>query len=216
VKRAAAALLTALLASSCAAFAADATAQEPADRAVLELGARVGPQWVYLEGDFGESDLRGYFAGVDGTLRVTRRLGIGGVVEASVYDGRSDRLEPGPSATSYAAFAELRVETNPEGPFSFRIDMGPGTRWLILPMTTGPAETYGALEPLRLRVGPAYRAGALELSVAIGLGFGWFMARPADRSCAVTGSCEDSLVDSDTASSVHFVNDLSVSVRGWP
>jgi hypothetical protein len=52
--------------------------------------------------------------------------------------------------------------------------------------------------------------------VALGLGFGLFLSRPGDRSCAVTGTCQDSLIDSDTASPVHFVGDLTVAVQGWP
>jgi hypothetical protein len=182
----------------------------------LSLGARIGPQSIYLEGDGAPSDLRGYMAGVDATVHLSRHLGLAAVAEASLYDRRSDRLEPGPTATSYAAFAELRIDTNPEGPWSFRIDLGPGYRWLTLPLASGPTDEYSGIEPLRIRLGPAYRQGDLEFAVAFGLGFGWFTARPGAHSCAVTATCQDSLLDSDTASPVHFVGDLSVAIRGWP
>lgn len=205
--------LLALAAPLRPAFAED-RAENEAPR--LSLGARVGPQWIFLEGDGSPSDLRGAFAGVDATLRLSRYLSLAGVVEWSTYDGRSDRLEPGPPATSLGTFAELRVDTNPEGPWSVRIDIGPGYRWLWLPLATGSTDAYGGLEPLRLRVGPAYRTGAVQVSVALGFGFGLFTARPGDRDCAVTASCQDSLLDSDTSSPVHFVGDLSVALAGWP
>jgi hypothetical protein len=182
----------------------------------IALGARAGPQSIFLEGDGSPSDLRGYVAGIDVTMPLSHHLGLAGVVEASLYDRRSDRLEPGAAATSYGAFAELRVDTHPEGPWSCRIDLGTGYRWLLLPLASGPTDAYGGIEPLRLRLGPAYRTGPLEVSVALGAGFGWFIARPGAHSCAVTATCQDSLLDSDTASPVHFVGDLSVAVRGWP
>jgi len=183
---------------------------------LLTLGARIGPQSIYLEGDGAPSDLRGYVAGVDAAVRLSRNLSLAVVFEGSLYDRRSDRLEPGPPATSAAVFAELHVDTNPDGPWSVRIDLGPGYRWLELPLASGPTDEYSGIEPLRLRIGPAYYYGDLEVSVAFGLGFGWFTARPGAHSCAVTGTCQDSLLDSDTASPVHFVGDLSVAIRGWP
>jgi hypothetical protein len=207
-----------LLLAGCArtALAADEAPGRPEALHPLSLGARVGPQSIFLEGDGAQSDLRGYVAGLDGTLRLSRHLSIAGSIEGSLFDGRSDRLEPGPTATSLGLFTELRIDTNPDGPWSARIDVGPGYRWLWLPLASGPTDAYGGLEPLRLRVGPAYRVGDLQVSVALGVGFGLFLARPGDRNCAVTGTCEDSLLDSDTASPVHFVADLTVAVRGWP
>jgi len=189
---------------------------EPPERGPLAFGARAGPQSIYLEGDGAPSDLRGYMAGIDATLRLSHYLGVSGAFEASIFDRRSDRLQPGAAATSYGAFAGLLVDTHPEGPWSARIDLGTGYRWLLLPLASGGTDPYGGWEPLRLRVGPAYHPGGLEASVSLGVGFGWFSARPGSRSCAVTGSCQDSLLDSDTASPVHFVGDLSVAIRGWP
>jgi hypothetical protein len=217
VRRALAALLAACAASG-PRVAAAAEASGPAERRepLLSLGARIGPQSIYLEGDGSPSDLRGYVLGAQLTLRLSRHLGIAGAVEGSVYDRRSDRLEPGPAATSVAAFAQLHVDTNPEGPWAFVIDLGPGFRWLQLPLASGPTDQYGGLEPLRLRMGPALHHESLELSVALGVGFGWFVARPGARDCAVTGTCQDSLLDSDTASPVHFVGDLSIALAGWP
>jgi hypothetical protein len=69
---------------------------------LLTLGARIGPQSIYLEGDGAPSDLRGYVAGVDAAVRLSRNLSIAGVFEGSLYDRRSDRLEPGPAAMSAA------------------------------------------------------------------------------------------------------------------
>ncbi len=130
--------------------------------------------------------------------------------------GAATDFEPGPAATSLGVFTELRIDTNPDGPWSVRIDVGPGYRWLWLPMASGPTEVYGGLEPLRLRAGPAYRVGDVQVTVALGVGFGLFFSRPGDRNCAVSGTCQDSLIDSDTASPVHFVGDLTVAVQGWP
>jgi hypothetical protein len=182
----------------------------------ITVGARIGPQSIFLEGDGSPSDLRGYVAGLDVTVPLSRYLGLAGVLEGSIYDRRSDRLEPGAAATSWAPFAELRVDTNPDGPWSCRIDLGTGYRWLLLPLVSGSTDSYGGVEPLRLRVGPAYRSGRVEVALVLGAGFGWFVARPGARSCAVTGTCQDSLLDSDTASPVHFVGDLSAAVRVWP
>jgi len=180
------------------------------------VGARAGVQSIYLEGDGAPSDLRGVVAGVDAALRLGEHVGVGGALEASLYDRRSDRLEPGPAATSYAAFAELRLDTHPAGPWSARIDLGTGYRWLFLPLGSGTTDGYGGFEPLRLHLGPSYRVGAVDVAVLGGVGFGWFTARPGARSCAVTAVCQDSLLDSDTSSSVHFMADLALAVRGWP
>ena len=185
-------------------------------RGALSLAARAGPQSIFLEGDGAQSDLRGYVAGAGAALRVSRYLSLAGAVEGSLFDGRSDRLQPGATATSVGVFAELRVDSNPDGPWSARIDVGPGYRWLWLPLAVGPTDAYAGLEPLRLRAGPAYRLGDVQLTVAVGAGFGLFLSRPGDRSCAVTGTCTDSLLDSDTASPVHFVGDLTIAVSGWP
>ncbi|MFI5297075.1 MAG: hypothetical protein ACHREM_03175 [Polyangiales bacterium] len=185
------------------------------DRApVVFVGARVGAQSLFLEGDSATADLRGLFIGVDASLRVTSHVSVAAVVEATRFDARSDRLEPGGAASSLATFAELRIDTNPEGDWTARIDLGTGVRWLRLPLASAPSDTYWALEPLRLRIGPAHRFAGFEASVAAGLGFGWFVARPGDRSCAVTGACADSILESDTASGVHFVGDLSATLRG--
>lgn len=181
---------------------------------IFGVGARVGSQSLYLEGDSATADLRGLFVGVDASLRVTSHVTVAAVVEATRFDARSDRLEPGDVASSLATFAELRIDTNPEGDWTARIDLGTGVRWLRLPLASAPSDTYWALEPLRLRIGPAHRFAGLEVSVAAGLGFGWFVARPGDRSCAVTSACADSILESDTASGVHFVGDLSATLRG--
>jgi hypothetical protein len=217
MKRALAAAAGLLLATHAhLAFATDAARGGTTASIPFSLGARAGPQSIFLEGDGAQSDLRGYVAGVDAALRLSRYLSIAGAVEGSLFDGRSDRVEPGPAATSLGAFSELCIDTNPDGPWSARIDVGPGYRWLWLPMASGPTEVYGGLEPLRLRAGPAYRVGDVQVTVALGVGFGLFLSRPGDRNCAVSGTCQDSLIDSDTASPVHFVGDLTVAVRGWP
>lgn len=194
-------------------FSVGASAASP-ERA-LAVGARVGPQALYLEGDGAPSDLRGTMAGLDLTLHLSSHLGLSVAAEGTVLDHRSDRLQPGPAGTSLGAFVGLAVDTNREGPWSARIDLATGARWLALPLSSGGADTYGGFEPLRLRVGPAYRAGGLEVSLALGVGFGWFWGR-GGADCAVTGSCADSLIGSDTAGSVHFVGDLTLAIRGWP
>lgn len=209
-----------LLGVAAALWTAGARAQEPSagdareTSHVLTLGARFGPQSVYLEGAGSPSDLRGYVAGLEASLALSRHLAVAGTVEGSEYDARSDRLAPGPTATSLAAFAELRIDTHPEGPWTVRVDLGAGTRWLVLPLASGPTDTYGGVEALRMRLGPAYRwSDGLELGVALGAGFGWFTARPGARECAVTGACQDSLLETDTATPVHFVGDLTVVLR---
>jgi hypothetical protein len=193
-----------------------ARADDAASRGPPSFGARIGTQSIYLEGDDAPSDLRGYFAGLDAGARLSRHFRLTGVFEASIYDRRSDRLEPGSPATSYAGFLDLGIDTNPEGPWSASIDLATGCRWLRVPLSSGPSDAYGGVEPLRLRLGPALRVDPILVSVTGGIGFGWFTARPGARSCAVTGTCQDSLLDSETASALHFVGDVSVAVRGWP
>ena len=66
-----------------------------------------------------------------------------------------------------------------------------------------------------VQVHPGSRARRRS-AVLGGIGFGLFFSRPGDRNCAVSGTCQDSLIDSDTASPVHFVGDFTVAVQGWP
>jgi hypothetical protein len=180
------------------------------------VAARAGWQYVYLEGDGEPADLRGYVAAVDATYALGDRVAVGETVEASLYTQRSDRLPPGPSASALATYLELQVDTNPRGSVAARIDLGTGFRWLALPLAAGPTDHFRAWEPLRLRVGPAWRTRGVEVAAMVSFGFGWLVGRARDGVCPVTGSCSDSLYDSDTQSSAHFVTELSLSVRGWP
>jgi hypothetical protein len=183
----------------------------------LSIGVRSGPQWLYLEGDGPPSDLRGFVLGVDGALPVARRISVAAVVDGSIYTQRSDRLPPGRAATSLATFVELRLDTDPEGPVSARIDLGTGFRWLRLPLDSGPTDSFRAWEPLRLRVGPAWRASReIQVALQAGIGFGLMVSRNRDGTCSLVGTCADSLYNSDTQSSAHFVTELVLSVRGWP
>jgi putative component of toxin-antitoxin plasmid stabilization module len=193
----------------------DARADESPPR--FALGARAGMQSLFLEGDGSPSDLRGMFVGMDGSVRVTRHLALAAVVEASEYAGRGDRLPAGPIATSWGAFLEARADTNPGGPLSVRIDVGPGYRWLTLPVAAAPADHFSGFEPLRVHVGPSWRvAGQTEIALLGGAGFGWFATQSFGRACSVTATCADSLFGSDTVSSAHFVLDVSLAIRGWP
>jgi hypothetical protein len=95
--------------------------------------------------------------------------------------------------------------------------VGPGYRWLTLPIEGSAADRFSGFEPLRVHLGPSLRiAGQTELALLGGGGFGWFGARSFGRSCSVTASCADSLYGSDTVETVHFVADLSLAIRGWP
>lgn len=181
------------------------------------LGARIGVQSLYLEGDGTPADLRGFAFAGDAALRVGRHLSFAAVFEASLYGQRSDRVERGPTATSYATFLEARADTNPEGPLSLRIDLGTGCRWLAVPLDRGGRDHYWGFEPLHLRLGPSYRVTrAIDVAALGGLGFGWFSAHPGpgSGSCAVTGTCKDSLYNSDVQSAAHFVVDVSLALRG--
>jgi hypothetical protein len=189
----------------------------PAHAGDWSIGGRAGSEWMFLEGDVSTSDLRGFVFGVDAAYSVGRRMALGADLDASIYTQRSDRLPPGPTADSFATFLELRIDTNPEGPFSARIDLGTGYRFLMLPLASGPTDRFGAWEALRLRVGPAWRASSgVQVAVVAGFGFGWFASRGRDGACAVIGTCSDSLYDSDAQSPVHFVSELALTVRGWP
>jgi hypothetical protein len=198
-------------------FAAIAAAPAAAHEREWSIGGRAGSQWLFLEGDASQSDLRGFVFGLDGTYAVTPRIALAMTAEASIYTQRSDRLPFGPNAESVAGFFELRMDTHPEGPFSVRIDLGTGYRWLWLPLASGPTDRFAAWEPLRLRVGPAWRpSSGLQIAVVAGFGFGWFTSRDRDGACAVIGSCADSLYDSDTQTSAYLASELSLQVRGWP
>ena len=200
--------------STCAAGAAEPPPAETSSRR-LAFGLRAGSQALYLEGDGSPADLSGYVFGGDAALRLSPRLSIAALFDVSIYGQRSDRVEPGALATSYAPSVELRANTNPEGPFSFRIDLGAGCRWLAVPMDHRVTDRFWGVEPLHLRVGPSYRASErIEVVALGGLGFGWFATHSGSDSCAVNGTCRDSLYDSDVQTSVHFVLDLSLGIRG--
>jgi len=178
------------------------------------LGARTGLQWIYLEGDGSPSDLRGYVFGADLHARVTEHLAIATGLELSLYDRRSDRLPYGRVASSWSPFVGVRLDTNPEGPWSARIELATAARWVTLPLD-GETEHLFGIEPLRLRVGPALRVSkSFDLAVLVGAGFGFFMTKDGAQACAATASCADSRLDSDTSSSVHFVTDLAI-VGSW-
>ncbi|HEY8076004.1 MAG TPA: hypothetical protein VIF62_17880 [Labilithrix sp.] len=178
------------------------------------IGARAGLQWIYLEGDGSPSDLRGYVFGADLHARVTKNLALATGLDASLYDRRSDRLPYGRVASSFAPFVGLRLDTNPEGPWSARIELATAARWITLPLD-GESEHLFGIEPLRLRVGPAVRiARSFDLALLLGAGFGWFTSHSGASACAATASCADSRLDSDTSSPVHFVTDFTL-VGTW-
>jgi hypothetical protein len=190
---------------------------EPPPPPRVAFGARAGLQRFFFEGDGSPSDLRGYVLGLDATVRLGPHISLAPVVELSILPTRGDRLEPGPDATSLATFFEARLDTNPAGPWSFRIEAGPGYRWLWLPYASSTTDRFSGLEPLRVRLGPSLRLGEQgEIALIAGAGFGWFWDHSGGRSCAVTATCGDSFYDSDTQTAVHFVGDVSIVVRGWP
>ncbi len=182
----------------------------------VSLDARIAPQWVFLEGDGPPADLSGDMIGVDVAFPLGHRIALAGAFEGALYTQRSDRMPPGGTAHDLDSFVELQVDTDPTATFSARIALGTGVRWLSLPLSAGPTDRFVAWEPLRLRVGPAWRtSGHTQIAVMAGLGFGFMMSRARDGACAVTASCADSLYDSDTQSSAHFVVELALVVRGW-
>ncbi len=186
-----------------------------AARADIGVGARTGLQWIYLEGDGSPSDLRGYVFGADLHARLTKNLAVATGLELSLYDRRSDRLPYGRVASSWTPFVGARLDTNPGGELSARIELATAARWLALPLDIGATDRFFGVEPLRLRVGPALRvAKSFDLAVLLGFGFGWFTGRDGVHACAANATCADSRLDSDTSSSVHFVTDLAV-VGTW-
>jgi hypothetical protein len=180
----------------------------------VSIGARIAPQWVFFDGDGPPADLTGDAVGIDVAYPVSERVAIAGAVDAALYTQRSDRLPPGPSAHDVDAFAELQIDTDPHGSWSARIALGTGIRRLTLPLDAGPTDRFTAWEPLRLHVGPAWHTGhGVQLALMAGFGFGFMMSRARDGVCAVTSSCADSLYDSDSQSSAHFVADLTLAGR---
>ena len=189
-----------------------------ADADDITFDARAGWQWLFLEGDATTSDLRGNAVDVSAAYSLGPRMALAAGIEGARYGERSDRLPPGATATSAGAFVDLRLDTNPDGPISARIDLGTGYRWLSLPLAAGPTYDHRTArsKPLHLRVGPAWRASPnVQLALQAGFGFGWLVARSRDGACSVTASCADSLYDSDAQSSVHFIFDLTAAVRVW-
>ena len=182
----------------------------------VSIGARLAPQWLFLEGDGTPADLTGDMLGVDVAVPITRRASIAVAAEGALYAQRSDRVPPGGDAHDLAAFAELQLDTRPGESVAARIALGAGVRWLSLPLAGGPTDRFFAWEPLRLRVGPVWRPSPrTEIGVMGGFGFGFIATRGRDGTCVVTGSCADSLYDSDTQSTAHFVVDLSLVARAW-
>ena len=183
----------------------------------ITLGARVGPQYVFLEGDGPPADLTGWALGLDAAYALTPRLALGAAVDAAVYPGRSDRLPTGDSAHGLATYAELHADTDPTARWSATIDLGTGFRWLSIPLTSGPTDHVRAWEPVRVRAGPTWRGqSGARLSLMVGAGFGFVVSRAREGACSVTGTCADSLYDSDTQSSAEVVVDVTLVVRGWP
>jgi hypothetical protein len=181
----------------------------------LSLSARAGLQYLYLEGDGAPPDLKGYGFAAEAAMHVWGALSVGASFEPSIYNTRSDRVPTGATATSYATFAFVRLDTNREGPLSVAIQIASGYRWLIVPVDGSPADRFSGIEPLLIRLGPTYRVhGGVDLGLLAGLGVGWFQDVPNAKSCAVVATCGDSLFDSDTQSAAHFTVDLSLVVRG--
>jgi hypothetical protein len=187
-----------------------AAAAEP-----LSFGVRIARQWVFLEGDGPPADLVGFGFQLDAAYPIRRGIAIAAGVDVGLFPERSDRLPPGSAAKSLAPFAGVELDTSPGDDISARIDIATGYRWLELPLSSGPTDRFRSWEALAVHAGPAWRSHGLQLAVMAGFGFGVVMARRHDGTCAVTGSCADSLFDSDTQSSAHFIADLAFQVRGW-
>jgi hypothetical protein len=182
----------------------------------VSLDARIAPQWIFLEGDGPPADLTGDMIGVNVAYPLGHQIALAGEFEAALYTQRSDRMPPGGSAHDLDTFVELQIDTDPTARFTARIALGTGVRWLSLPLSAGPTDHFVAWEPLRLRAGPAWRTSErTQIAVMAGLGFGFMMSRTRDGACAVTASCADSLYDSDSQSSAHFVVELALVVHGW-
>ncbi len=183
----------------------------------LSFDGRIASEWVFLEGDGPPADLSGYCFALGAAYALGPRVSLGAALEAAIYTERSDRLPDGGSAHSLAPFVELHIDTNPTGPLSARIDLATGFRWLRLPLASGPTDSFRMWEPIVVRAGPAWRTSrGTQIAVLFGFGVGWKVSSGRDGACAVTGSCADSLFDSDTQSSAHFTADFALAVRGWP
>jgi hypothetical protein len=183
----------------------------------LTLGARVGPQWMFLEGDGPPADLTGWTFGVDVAYPLSRRLALGAAADVATYPERSDRLPPGSGAHGLATYLELHADTDPSATWSATVDLGTGFRWLSIPLDAGPTDHVRAWEPVRVRAGPTWRGhGSTRVALVVGAGVGFVVSRAREGACSVTGTCADSLYDSDTQSSAEVVLDLTLVVRGWP
>jgi hypothetical protein len=181
------------------------------------LGAETKRQLVFLEGDASPSDLRGWTLDLDVGYWFSGKYGAALVFEGSLYNARSDRLPPGSSATSFGLFLEGRANTNPEGPFSFRVELGGGIGRLALPSAGGSVDRFIELQPLRLHIGPSYTvAPGVDLVLLAGAALGWFKDHGGGNNCAVTATCTDSMLTSDTESHAHFVADLAIGLRFSP
>ncbi len=181
------------------------------------LGAETKRQLVFLEGDASQSDLRGWTLDLDVGYWFSGKYGVALVFEGSIYNARSDRLPAGSAATSFGLFLEGRANTNPDGPWSCRIELGGGIGKLSVPSAEGAVDRFLELQPLRLHVGPAYTvAPGVDLVLLAGVGLGWFIDHGGGDDCAVTATCTDSMLDSDTGSHAHFVGDLAIGLRFSP
>ena len=186
----------------------------------LELSTHLGAQSIYCEGDGAPAELRGVAISADVGLRLDPRLAVFGGYEHVIDDSRSDRLAQGSLATGDAVAVGVRLFSSHDAPVALLLQIGLGYRWLRVPYDTGSprmasgTDRFEGLEPLRLHVGPTIALGDhLHLDLLAGGALGRFRGEAHPETCAILGACKDSLLDSDTASSTHFVVELVAALR---
>lgn len=187
------------------------------------LGAQVSSHTFHF--DAASTTLSGTAFQIDGGVQVSPRYALYAFWEHGVYDSRDDRIAPGPLATSHAVGVGVQASTNPDGPWSFLVDLSSGYRFLRVPFDTGLSrapygvDRYQGLEPLRLHLGPTLLVDrVLRVEALIGGALGRFHASGVGHAetCAIVATCGDSLlVDGDTQSATYFTIDFGVALHTW-
>ncbi|MGZ3422971.1 MAG: hypothetical protein ACXVEE_34235 [Polyangiales bacterium] len=188
------------------------------------LGARVGDRSFFFD-DLSPTGLSGTMLEADLGVRLHGRYHLYGFLERGLYDERSDRIAPGPFATSTAAGLGFAGSVAPDSRWDFVFDLAIGYRWLRVPFDSGdPRRPFGVdrfsgVEPLRVRLGPSLRPEPrLMLDLLFGAALGRFHGSGSTHveTCSITASCKDSfLEDSDTQSATYFTLDATFGIHTW-
>jgi hypothetical protein len=187
----------------------------------LFVGTRLGAHSFYF--DSGNAGLSGHAIEGDLGVRLGSRYLVYAFLQQGAYDVRSDRIAPGPFATSFAFGIGAQASVNPEGPWDFVIDLSAGRRSLRVPYDTAAGRTqhgvdvYGGWEPLRVAFGPTVLLDPhVRVDLMAGAAIGRFAATGRPETCAIVAACSDSfMVDSDTQSATYYALELSIALHSW-